>query len=88
MVIIADTCGFSGNKIWPGHGSKYIKNDGKNLFFLNSKCKKYYIEKIKAVRVMWTQLYRKLKKQTLNILKKKKLETENKSKINPEKNHF
>jgi len=81
MVILTDTCGFSGNKIWPGHGTKLVKSDGKNLIFLNSKCKKYYTNKIKAVRVKWTQLYRKLKKQTLNILKKKKLETEDNLKI-------
>jgi len=71
MVILTETCGFSGDKIWPGHGTKFIKNDGKNLYFLNSKCKKYYGNKIKSVRVKWTQLYKKLKKQTLHILKKK-----------------
>ncbi|AFP65492.1 60S ribosomal protein L24 (nucleomorph) [Chroomonas mesostigmatica CCMP1168] len=65
MVIKTEICGFSGCKIFPGHGYNYIRNDGKNLFFLNSKCRRYYLGKIKAIKVKWTLIYRKIKKKKI-----------------------
>jgi large subunit ribosomal protein L24e len=58
--IRSQICSFSGFKIYPGHGSVFSRSDGKLLNFLNHKCMKYYKNKIKAIKVAWTLLYKKI----------------------------
>jgi len=62
MVIVTNICSFSGYKIYPGHGTILSRSDGKLCTFLNHKCKKYFKNKIKAIKVEWTLLYKKIRK--------------------------
>ncbi len=49
-------CSFCGNKIEPGTGKMYIKNDGQVLTFCGSKCEKNMMElDRKARETRWTQ---------------------------------
>ena len=66
MVVRTDICSFSGSKIYPGKGSRLIKNDAKIMIFQNQKIKKLYNFKVKAFRLKWTTVYRKLKKKAIN----------------------
>jgi len=56
-------CSFSGYKIYPGHGSLISRSDGKLYTFLNHKCQKYYKNKIKAIKVEWTLIYKRIRKK-------------------------
>eukprot|EP00183_Erythrolobus_madagascarensis_P000450 CAMPEP_0185850596 /NCGR_PEP_ID=MMETSP1354-20130828/4675_1 /TAXON_ID=708628 /ORGANISM="Erythrolobus madagascarensis, Strain CCMP3276" /LENGTH=119 /DNA_ID=CAMNT_0028551297 /DNA_START=74 /DNA_END=433 /DNA_ORIENTATION=- len=50
-------------KIYPGHGSRFIRLDGKHFVFLNGKCRSSLIMRRKAANLNWTQLYRRLHKK-------------------------
>ncbi len=56
-------CSFSGKEIPPGTGIMYVKNDGKVLWFLNSKAEKNYLKlRRKPRNVKWTGEARAAKK--------------------------
>uniref|UniRef100_A0A090XDV9 Large ribosomal subunit protein eL24 n=1 Tax=Ixodes ricinus TaxID=34613 RepID=A0A090XDV9_IXORI len=38
-------CSFSGYKIYPGHGKRMVKTDGKTFHFLNAKCEASHMMK-------------------------------------------
>ena len=49
-------CSFCGNKIEPGTGKIFIKNDGQILHFCNSKCEKNMMNlKRKDRETKWTK---------------------------------
>ena len=51
-------CSFSGKEIPPGRGITYIKNDGKVLYFENSKAEKNMLKLGRKPRnVKWTNLH-------------------------------
>jgi len=56
-------CNFSGFRIYPGHGRKFIRIDGKLFTFLNGKCEASQLMKRKPAKLNWTQLYRRLHKK-------------------------
>ena len=68
-----ETCNFSGYKIYPGHGRKYVRTDMKAFVFINAKCEKAFLTKSNPRKVGWTQVYRKMHKKgsTAEVLKKK-----------------
>jgi large subunit ribosomal protein L24e len=35
-----EVCAFSGLKIYPGHGKRVTRADGRTMIFLNSKCER------------------------------------------------
>ena len=70
IIIRTPICAFSGLKLYPGHGSLYSRSDGKVLNFLNHKCRKYYKNKIKSVKVKWTLLYKRIRKNKYSVKKK------------------
>lgn len=73
MVIKTDPCVFTEYKIYPGRGSKYCARDGKVHFFFGSKARTLYHQKIKPVKLTWTQASRRFNKKTkLNELQKKR----------------
>ena len=50
-------------KIYPGHGSKFASRDGKIHFFITSKARSLYHQKIKPVKLTWTQASRRFNKK-------------------------
>jgi len=68
-----ELCQFSGFKIYPGHGKKYVRIDSKSFFFINAKNEKTFKRKVNPRKVQWTQIYRRVhKKGTTQEIQKKK----------------
>merc|ERR1712224_832958 len=63
MVIKTDLCQYTEYRIYPGHGQKYIARDGKVHYFISSKAKSLYKQRIKAVKLRWTQAWRRMNKK-------------------------
>ena len=63
MVIKTDPCAFSEIKIYPGRGSHFAAKDGKVHFFITSKARSLYHQKIKPVKLTWTQASRRYNKK-------------------------
>jgi large subunit ribosomal protein L24e len=63
MVINTGTCSFSDMKVWPGRGSRFITKDGKIQLFIGSKVRSLYHQRIKPVKLTWTQDWRRLNKK-------------------------
>ncbi|XP_078416677.1 large ribosomal subunit protein eL24 [Cetorhinus maximus] len=68
-----ELCSFSGYKIYPGHGKRYARIDGKVFQFLNSKCESAFLSKRNPRQINWTILYRRKHKkgQSEEIQKKR-----------------
>ena len=63
MVIKTDPCAFSEYKIFPGRGSKFVAKDGKVFYFISKKTLSLYLHKKKAVKLTWTQAWRRFNKK-------------------------
>merc|ERR1719422_2103907 len=63
MVIKTDLCSYSEYRIYPGHGQKFIAKDGKVSFFISSKVDSLFHQRIKAVKLRWTQAWRRMHKK-------------------------
>lgn len=50
-------------KIYPGHGIKFASKDGKVHFFISSKTRSLYHQRIKPVKLTWTQAWRRYNKK-------------------------
>ena len=59
MVITTNPCTFSEYRIYPGRGIKFVSRDCKIHFFINKKCTMLFRRKIKAVKLNWTQAWRR-----------------------------
>jgi len=57
-------CSYSGYKIYPGHGKRMVKADGKVFTFLNSKCERSHLMRRNPRKITWTVLYRRQHKRT------------------------
>eukprot|EP00344_Euplotes_crassus_P000980 CAMPEP_0197005978 /NCGR_PEP_ID=MMETSP1380-20130617/32409_1 /TAXON_ID=5936 /ORGANISM="Euplotes crassus, Strain CT5" /LENGTH=157 /DNA_ID=CAMNT_0042425359 /DNA_START=20 /DNA_END=493 /DNA_ORIENTATION=+ len=55
-----ELCVFSGYKIHPGHGKKYVRVDMRSFTFLNGKCEASFLMKKNPRRTNWTVIYRKI----------------------------
>lgn len=58
-----ELCFYSGFRIYPGHGRRYIRSDGRQYVFINAKSESSFHMKRKAAKHSWTQLYRRLNKK-------------------------
>uniref|UniRef100_M4DSY9 TRASH domain-containing protein n=2 Tax=Brassica campestris TaxID=3711 RepID=M4DSY9_BRACM len=58
-----ELCRFSGHKIYPGRGIRFIRSDSQVFLFINSKCKHYFHNKLKPSKLAWTTMYRKQHKK-------------------------
>uniref|UniRef100_A0A3Q2E921 Large ribosomal subunit protein eL24 n=1 Tax=Cyprinodon variegatus TaxID=28743 RepID=A0A3Q2E921_CYPVA len=58
-----ELCSFSGYKIYPGHGRRYARIDGKVFQFLNAKCESAFLSKRNPRQINWTVLYRRKHKK-------------------------
>ncbi|KAJ0788648.1 putative ribosomal protein L24e [Helianthus annuus] len=65
MVLKIELCRFSGQKIYPGKGIRFIRSDSQEFLFANSKCKRYFHNKLKPSKLTWTAMYRKQHKKDL-----------------------
>jgi len=54
-----ELCNFSGYKIYPGHGKRFIRTDGKLFNFLSKKSQRSFMMKRNPRKISWTVLYRK-----------------------------
>ena len=63
MVIKCDLCYFTEMKIYPGHGRRTVRKDGKLLAFLSRKAWSYTEQHLKAQRLTWTQAWRRKNKK-------------------------
>jgi len=63
MVIKTDSCYFTEHRIYPGHGMRLVRKDGKLLAFINQKSRSLYLQKKKAQKLHWTQAWRRLHKK-------------------------
>jgi len=72
MVVKTEVCSYSGFRIYPGHGIKYVRGDSKSFLFINRKSKSYFHQKFNPRKIAWTLLYRRMhKKGTLEDTQKK-----------------
>ncbi|KAH0517725.1 60S ribosomal protein L24 [Microtus ochrogaster] len=62
-----ELCSFSGYKIYPGHGRRYARTDGKVFQFLNAKCESAFLSKRNPRQINWTVLYRRKHKKGQSI---------------------
>ena len=63
MVVKTDACAFTELKIFPGRGSRFAGKDGKVHMFISRKAKSLYFQKIKPVKLTWTQASRRFNKK-------------------------
>jgi len=68
-----EICAFSGYKIHPGKGIRYIRNDSKIFVFLSNKCEASFHMRRNPRKITWTQIYRRVhKKGALEETQKKR----------------
>ena len=73
MVIKTDPCAFSEMKIYPGRGIRFVAKDGKSHIFISSKARSLFHQKIKPVKLTWTQAWRRFnKKLQADVVERKK----------------
>ncbi|KAK4593074.1 hypothetical protein RGQ29_017288 [Quercus rubra] len=60
-----ELCNFSGSKIYPGRGIRFIRSDSQVFLFVNSKCKTYFHNKLKPSKLTSTAMYRKQHKKDI-----------------------
>lgn len=77
MVLKTEPCRFSGAKIYPGKGIRFVRSDSQVFLFANSKCKRYFHNRLKPSKLTWTAMYRKQHKKdsTTEMLKKRRRTT-------------
>merc|ERR1719329_1359913 len=63
MVIRTETCAYTEYKVYPGRGRRFIAKDGKTHFFGSSKASALFHQRIKPVKLRWTQQWRRMNKK-------------------------
>lgn len=67
MVIKTEVCAFSEDRIYPGHGSRFVRKDGQLIIFSSSKtCKLFHLRK-RPAKLTWTTAWRRLNKKFSSI---------------------
>eukprot|EP00178_Gracilaria_changii_P026195 TRINITY_DN80581_c0_g1_i1.p1 TRINITY_DN80581_c0_g1~~TRINITY_DN80581_c0_g1_i1.p1 ORF type:complete len:153 (+),score=29.88 TRINITY_DN80581_c0_g1_i1:70-528(+) len=59
-------CNYSGLKIHPGHGRKFVRIDCKSFTFERSKCETQFFQRRNPRKLRWTQIYRRIHKKGQN----------------------
>ncbi|VEL12542.1 unnamed protein product [Protopolystoma xenopodis] len=54
-----EVCSYSGYKVYPGHGRRAVRGDGRGFYFISSKCERSHFLKRNPREVNWTVLYRR-----------------------------
>mmetsp|Transcript_107573 Transcript_107573/g.131249 ORF Transcript_107573/g.131249 Transcript_107573/m.131249 type:complete len:160 (+) Transcript_107573:94-573(+) len=63
MVIKTDLCSYTEYRIYPGHGQKFVAKDAKVSFFISAKADSLFHQRIKPVKLRWTQAWRRMNKK-------------------------
>jgi len=63
MVIKTEPCSFCEYRIYPGRGRKFVAKDGKISYFISTKVASLYHQRKKAVKLTWTQAWRRFNKK-------------------------
>jgi large subunit ribosomal protein L24e len=58
MVTKTQTCSFTDYKIVPGRGTRFISRDGRIYYFISTKARSLFTQKIKPVKLTWTTAWR------------------------------
>merc|ERR1712094_29666 len=73
MVVKTELCNYSGFRIYPGHGKKFVCSDQKMFTFINAKTERCFKMKRRNLTTKWTVQYRRInKKGTLEEAEKKR----------------
>jgi len=63
MVVKTELCNYTEYKIYPGRGQKFVAKDGRVSFFLSAKADSLFHQRIKAVKLTWSQAWRRMNKK-------------------------
>merc|ERR1712037_333542 len=63
MVTKTQTCSYTEYKIVPGRGSRFISKDGRVHYFISTKARSLYHQRIKPVKLTWTLAWRAYNKK-------------------------
>merc|ERR1719420_2187478 len=63
MVVKTELCAYTEYKIYPGRGQRFVAKDGKTHFFGSSKASALFHQRIKPVKLRWTQAWRRMNKK-------------------------
>ena len=63
MVTKTELCSFTENRIYHGRGRRHIGKDGKTYFFISTKARSLFHQKIKPVKLTWTLAWRAFNKK-------------------------
>ena len=58
MVTKTDQCSFTQYKIVPGRGTRFISKDGRTHYFISTKARSLFHQKIKPVKLTWNMAWR------------------------------
>lgn len=73
MVTKTELCSFCEGKIYPGRGRKHIDKGGRTHYFISSKARSLFHQRIKPVKLTWTLSWRRFhKKIRVDELNKKR----------------
>merc|ERR1711939_1239061 len=73
MVVKTELCNYSGFRIYPGHGEKYVRGDQKMFTFITAKSERCFKMKRRNLTTKWTVQYRRInKKGTLEEAEKRR----------------
>merc|ERR1711998_96574 len=73
MVVKTEICNYSGFRIYPGHGKRFVRADQKMFTFITGKTAACQLMKRRNLTTKWTVQYRRInKKGTLEEEKKKR----------------
>merc|ERR1719277_228540 len=63
MVVKTELCVFTDYRIYPGRGRKFAARDGKTFMFISHKTQSLFHQRIKPVKLTWTQAWRRKNKK-------------------------
>merc|ERR1711918_112323 len=73
MVVKTEICNYSGFRIYPGHGKKFVRTDQKLFTFITNKTAACFLMKRRNLTTKWTVQYRRInKKGSVEEAEKKK----------------